>query len=209
MMRKLLVVILSIGFSLVLFGCGGGDDQVPDEVSVEDQAVVDAEIPGDGTSDSSFDVGDEYMTEHGVFTVEQYKVDAAEEAIDPIHMTVSPLLTASVDVHEDFAEIVGSDEIDIVQVTLRVENTSDEVITFDMSEATMVTNTGEEIEKDLYLSDFVADTIYPDMYFHGSFIYMLEESLAEDVESVILTWDAPMNEAGEEMSDEIELEIEF
>lgn len=208
MIRKMFVVILSIVLSLVLFACGNSeDDSEPTAESdvTEEEVAEDSEATEDA---GGIDVGSEITNEHGVFEVINLTSDRTEIEVGPLHIS-GDMAALSGDVADNFVEIIG-EEIDYVLIDIRAENISEDIINFEMSKARMVTNTGEEIEQsDLLMSDYVQEEIRPGVGFNGSFVYLLEESTAADIESVHLTWDAPENEAGEAMTEEIELELAF
>lgn len=208
MMRKIYVVLLSVGLALFLFGCSKSD--VEEEMAKNSDAMEDVAEENEDVKSSGIEIGDEIRNEHGVFTLLNRTSDLEEVEVDPVKVSVDGMGVASGEVADKFVDIIGKENLDYVQVDINAENISDEVIAFDLSKARMETNTGEEIDSsDMLLSDFVADEIHAGVKLNGSFIYTLEDSAAEDIESVRLIWDAPLDEAGEAMSEEVEIEIEF
>lgn len=208
MMRKIYVVLLSVGLALFLFGCSKSD--VEEEMAKNSDAMEDVAEENEDVKSSGIEIGDEIRNEHGVFTLLNRTSDLEEVEVDPVKVSVDGMGVASGEVADKFVDIIGKENLDYVQVDINAENISDEVIAFDLSKARMETNTGEEIDSsDMLLSDFVADEIHAGVKLNGSFIYTLEDSAAEDIESVRLIWDAPLDEDGEAMSEEVEIEIEF
>lgn len=208
MIKKWSIILFSIGLTFVLFGCSKDEGDVSSPTEQDEIAEVD-EAEGDEVSDG-VDVGDTITNEYGSFTLVDRMTDLEEVEVGPVVVSVDRMGTAFGEVEGSFVEIIGKEELHYVQVDVQAENISDEIITFDMSKAKMVTNTGEEISSsDMLLSDFVADEIRTQVKLNGSFIYVLEESSAEDIESVRLVWDAPLDEDGETMSEAIELDVSF
>lgn len=208
MMRKIYVVLLSVGLALFLFGCSKSD--VEEEMAKNSDAMEDVAEENEDVKSSGIEIGDEIRNEHGVFTLLNRTSDLEEVEVAPVKVSVEGMGVASGEVADKFVDIIGKENLDYVQVDINAENISDEVIAFDLSKARMETNTGEEIDSsDMLLSDFVADEIHAGVKLNGSFIYTLEDSAAEDIESVRLIWDAPLDEDGEAMSEEVEIEIEF
>lgn len=208
MMRKIYVVLLSVGLALFLFGCSKSD--VEEEMAKNSEAMEDVAEENEDVKSSGIEIGDEIRNEHGIFTLLNRTSDLEEVEVDPVKVSVDGMGVASGEVADKFVDIIGKENLDYVQVDINAENISDEVIAFDLSKARMETNTGEEIDSsDMLLSDFVADEIHAGVKLNGSFIYTLEDSAAEDIESVRLIWDAPLDEDGEAMSEEVEIEIEF
>lgn len=209
-MKRRIITILGISLMLLLIACSDGDGESPATEETNDPSEETTEETEDKLEDSGLEVGSEISNEHGEFVVDQVTTDKAEVEIDPLNISVSRMMAVSGEVEGSFVEIIGTEQLNYVQVDVRAENISEEILTFDMSKAKMVTDTGEEIENsDMLLSDFVADEIRSGVSLHGSFIYILEETTAEEIESVTLHWDAPLDEAGEPKGESIELELFF
>jgi len=57
---------------------------------------------------------------------------------------------------DQMPELFESESIYYIQIDLNIENTSDEDIIFYVSQATIVTSTGEQLENDMLISDHIS-----------------------------------------------------
>ncbi|MGJ9384294.1 hypothetical protein [Salipaludibacillus sp. CF4.18] len=155
------------------------------------------------------EVGESVETEGGTFTLHarQDEIDTIETG--PIVLNIEQLNSQSGELSPDMADIMETDELDMIQIDLNVENTSDEDITFYSGQATIATSTGEQIEADMFLSDHIDGEMMSGINANGTFFFVLENSNAEDVESVRLTWDAPTDADWETIGEDVDIEVEF
>lgn len=203
MKRKIILSIFSIVLLLALAACS--KYEVPG-----DEAEEADEEEGSDLAFDRYEVGDEITTEHGNFTLEQIVKEDREVEEEPVKVRVDFLAAASGNVADKFVEIVGGEELHYIRASVEAENISDDLISFDMAGAKMITDTGEEIEhSDMLMSDFVQEEIYPGVKLNGSFIWVLEESKAEEIDSVTFIWEAPVNDADETLGEDVEIEIQF
>ncbi|MBB6449476.1 hypothetical protein HNR44_001425 [Geomicrobium halophilum] len=101
-------------------------------------------------------------------------------------------------------------EAEYIQVDMTVENASEDDISFYPSQATMITDTGEQLEPEMMASERIEGQFLGQVEKQGTSIYMLENSTADEVEIVELRFDAlhddELNDLGESIETEIELE---
>ncbi|SER84018.1 hypothetical protein [Salipaludibacillus aurantiacus] len=170
-----------------------------------------AEEAADDIADESWEtqVGDTIETDGGTFTLHarQDQIDTIETG--PIVMEIEQLNTASGELTDDLADFMETDHLEYIQMDLVVENTADEDITFFSGQATMSTSTGEQIESDMWMSDHIDGELMAGTRHDGSFFFILENSQAEDVESVRITWSAPMDMDWEDVGEPVDIEVEF
>jgi hypothetical protein len=87
------------------------------------------------------------------------------------------------------------------------ENTSEENVSFYASQATMATSTGEQLEPDTMLSDHIDGEYIGQVNKSGTSFYILENSKAEDVESVRLIYSGPDNDDFETVGEDVDFEV--
>ncbi|TVP88436.1 MAG: hypothetical protein EA344_00595 [Alkalicoccus sp.] len=155
------------------------------------------------------EVGETVENEGGTFTLHTRQDDIDTIETGPVIIDIEQLITASGELSPDMAEIMETEELDYVQIDLVVENTGEEDITFFASQATIATSTGEQLESDMWLSDHIPGDMMAETSHSGSFLFVLENSSAEDVESVRITWSAPMNEDFNTVGEDVDIEVEF
>jgi len=206
--RKLLVGLLALSVILFLFGCK--DDDEENTGPSEEEKVSEIMDSNKRVDEDQLKVGDEISNEHGDFIIHKITTEEVETEEIPVNVKISRMLAASGEVKGSFVGILGKEVLDYIEFDVRIENITDEIINFPIVKAKMITNTGEEIDSgDILLSDFVPDEIRSQVYVHGKFYYVLEDTKAEDVESVQIIWDSPVNEAGETMGKDVEIEVVF
>ncbi|SDO18118.1 DUF4352 domain-containing protein [Alkalicoccus daliensis] len=155
------------------------------------------------------EVGETIENEGGTFTLHarQDEIDTVETG--PVVMEITQVNAASGELAPDLAEMMETEELDYIQMDVEVENTADEDITFYASQATISTSTGEQLEQDLWLSDHIDGELMAGTSHSGSFFFVLENSQAEEVESLRAVWSAPHDEDWEDLGEEVDIEIEF
>lgn len=112
-------------------------------------------------------------------------------------------------VSDEYHDFFETDQLKYIQVDLQVENTSDDNITFYASQAIMTTSTGEQLEPDMLMSDHIDGEYFGEVNKSGTSIYILENSVAEDVDSIRLIFSAASDENFEDVGEEIDIEVEL
>ncbi|TMW71148.1 DUF4352 domain-containing protein [Alteribacter natronophilus] len=201
-------------------GDAGEEDDEEDADAEDDSGADDSEagIAEDEEQDEQDDldaeewetqVGETVENEGGSFTLVN-RLDGIEPMESgPIILNIDQINVTSAQFEGDLADFMETDEADYIQVDMRVENTSDEDLTFYASQATLVTNTGEQLESDMWMSDHIPGDIMSGVTASGSVFYVLENSDAEDIEWVRLVWSAPFDEDWEDVGEEIDEQFEL
>ncbi|WP_277680032.1 LptM family lipoprotein [Gracilibacillus dipsosauri] len=232
-MKKLFSLLLVVMLTIFLAACGDdgeteadttndeteteetneGDQETSDETSEEEseeseEENTESEEASEGTTET--EIGGTIENEGGTFTLHARSKEVHEFETGPVKLSVDKIAVASGELKGEMKEFMESDEIDYIQIDLTVENTSEEDITFFAGQATISTDTGEQLESDMFLSEHIEGEMMANTKRSGSLFYVLENSSAEDVESIRLVIDAPIdadwNEIGEKIDEEIELE---
>ncbi|WP_078592978.1 hypothetical protein [Evansella clarkii] len=193
----------------------GLEDTDPDlndnETNEEAAGDENDEDLGEDLADDTWEteVGDTIENEGGVFTLHNRQDDIDTIETGPIIMDIQQVAAVSGELTGEMADFLETDELDYIQVDIQVENTADEDITFYAGQARMSTSTGEQLESDMWLSDHIDGEMMAGTSQSGSFFFVLENSNAEEVESVRLVWSAPHDEDWEDAGDEVDIEVEF
>lgn len=210
-MRKISVISVLLGIILFLFGCGGGENENSPSSRAE---IITDEMnelhENEAISSGKIDIGEQISTEHGTFTLLKRMNDMRESGTEPINVYVDRAAAFKGDVAGSFVEILGKEQLNFIQVSIIAENTSEEIFSFPLLKAKLITDSGEIVNgADMLMSDFVQDEIRSKVRMNGSFVFILEDTDAEDVESIRLAWNAPENELGEKQGETVEIELEF
>ena len=222
-MKRFLVLI--IGLASILAACGGDTDETniendleesPPEESAdnnqEEQATDDSEevtatMTAEENEENEAAVGDVVTNEAGESTLVSRSDDVGTFESGPIKMTIEKANGVSMKVNPDYVDVFGGEELEYIQVDMTVENTSEEHITFYASQATLTTSTGEQLEPDMLMSDHIDGEYLGAVTKSGTSFYILENSKAEDVESIKLFYSAAIDEDWEDVGEKIEVEI--
>lgn len=93
---------------------------------------------------------------------------------------------------------------------MNVENTSEDDVNFYASQATLITDTGEQLESDILFSEHIHGEFLGAVSKSGDSAYILKNGNAEDVQSVELRYSAATDmEAWHELGEEIVVEAEL
>lgn len=224
-MKKFLILFISVSLFLAACGDNSGEtnESTGSEGSAQEETVAVAtqdekETEEDGedavtmTSEENENkeapVGDVVTNEAGESTLVSRTDDVGTFESGPIKMTIEKANGVSMKVSPDYQDAFGGEELEYIQVDMTVENTSDDHITFYASQAVMTTSTGEQIEPDMLMSDHLDGEYLGAVTKSGSSFYILENSKAEDVESIKLFYSAPVDEEDwEDVGEEIEVEV--
>ena len=213
-MKKILFLVLTI-MLIGLAACGDSkeedkeakassqvdenkeDKQEPEEMTVEENDSKDAKV------------GDTVKSKAGEMKMVSRNDDVGTFKTGPIKMQIKKVNGVSGKLAGETAEMLDQKEIEYIQVDMTVENTSEENVTFYASQAVMTTNTREQLEPDMLLSDHIDGEYIGSVKKSGTSFYILENSKAEDVESVRLIYSAPTNSDYEDIGKEIDIEVEL
>jgi hypothetical protein len=180
-------------------------EEVNNEVNEDTEEVTD-EVAEEGWETS---VGETVENEGGTFTLHARQDDIDTVETGPVVMEIEQVNAASGELSPDLAAMMESENIEYVQMDITVENTGEEDITFYASQATIATSTGEQLESDMWMSDHIDGEMMSGTSHSGSFFFILENSNAEDIENVRITWSAPHDEDFNDIGEEVDIEASF
>lgn len=218
-------LLLSLGLVSVitLAACGEGadtdasasesnDPQTEETASNENNTNEDEEVEDEEEkeTDSNWEtqVGESVETEGGLFTLiaRQDQIETVETG--PMTLDIPQLNVQDVKLSDDLIEFVGFEPTGIIQIDMEVSNTSDDDINFYASQATITTNTGEQLESDMWFSDHIDGEFLGQVNKSGSIYYLLTDSDPEEVESIRIMISAPSTlEDWEDTGEEVDFEV--
>ena len=118
-------------------------------------------------------------------------------------------LTATTD---DAAELLGIEkdkEATLVAISASVENTSADTNYFYFDQATLTTNTKEQVDPDAFLSDYIDGEYLGNVVHSGTVLYILKNTSADDLSTITFHVDAPHNEDFDSIGDDVKIELNF
>ncbi|WP_217586886.1 DUF4352 domain-containing protein [Lentibacillus saliphilus] len=214
-MKKLLLLLLSLTFVVVLAACGSDDsssndtsDNTEDQSgSSENENVAEEETEPENEGNTSPDV---IENEAGTFTAHTKFEEPQTHKTGPIVLTINKVVTASGELVEEMASILETDQLEYIQVDISVENTSEDDITFYAGQGKISTNTGEQLDPNMFLSGHIDGDLMSGTKANDTFFYVLENSKAEDVESIRMVFSAPHGtESFEDVGEKLDFEIQL
>lgn len=222
-MKKILLVLLALILT-ILVACGDstenteGGSESTDEVKTNSESKEESAAENDDESETmtsedndsqEASVGDVVTSEAGEATLVSRTDDVGTFESGPIKLTIEKANGVSMAVSDDYIELFETEQLEYIQLDLHVENTSEDNITFYASQAIMTTSTGEQLESDMLMSDHIDGEYYGKVNKSGTSFFMLENSNAEEVESIRVIFSAALDENFEDVGEEIDIEIEL
>lgn len=207
-MKKLLLLFsLTLMFSLT--ACAADEENTNNETEQQEETTDENEDNNDGGKDEPKQSSEDVIeNEAGSFKAHTTFESPKTVETGPIILTIDKIVTASGDLTEEWTEMLETDHLEYIQVDISVENTSEEDITFYAGQGTISTNTGEQLETDMFLSGHIAGDMMSGTKANDTFFYILENSNAEDVESIRFKFSAPYNtESYDDVGEELDFEI--
>ncbi|SDW12225.1 hypothetical protein SAMN05421781_0519 [Marinococcus luteus] len=233
-MKKYLLATGIASLTLVATACGSEESSDDGEESSSSEESSEGEPSGEESSDesnneesddnsdssdteeaSAGDVenqeGDTVENEAGTFEVVKRVDDAASVETGPINLDIDEAKVIQGELNSEYQEILEreSAEISYIQFDLTAENTEEAPVDFYATEGTITTNTGEQLESDMFFGEPIDGMFLDAVTQTGNSIYILENSTAEEIESATLRIGAPVNEDFEDVGESVEEEIDF
>ncbi|MGY4689375.1 hypothetical protein [Salibacterium sp. K-3] len=228
-------ILLLAGIAVTLAACGS-EEEPTEETSAEgennteqteepssgEQSEDEADAESTDESENSAEegetetaggnkVGDTISNEIGESTLVSLANDVGTFETGSIVLTIEKVNGVSMELNAQGQEMLDKEELEYIQVDVSVENTSEDTVNFYADQATITTDSGEQIDMpDMMMSDHLGGEFIGQVSKEGTLIYPLEQSNAEDVNSVRILIDAPsdndLNTVGEEIDTEVQLE---
>ncbi len=202
-MNKNIKNVLAVGsIALLLTACGGKTNEVKNEPEKENKTNAAASVENNKKTDSSVGKVDE--SEFGRLEVikEKKNINDVVES-GPIKLTVTDIQISKVNPKPDYKSMFNDkDEVTSVVVAVEVENTSDETISFYPDQGTLVTNTKEQKEAEIFLSDEVGGDFIGQVVKKGNIVFILD-SKGDKINNLKFVFGNPSNSNFENVGEEI------
>ncbi|MCT4792426.1 MULTISPECIES: DUF4352 domain-containing protein [Exiguobacterium] len=130
-----------------------------------------------------------------------------KEKLGPINLSIDKIQTSRLKVSDAFKPTFGDqDEVTTIVINMTLENTSDDTISVYPEQATLTTNTGEQIEADLFLSDQIGGEFIGKVKKSGNVLF-LAKSQPKDITSIKYILDGPHDQELNSLADRYTVEI--
>lgn len=208
MKKKLVSLMLILTMVVSLVACGDNGKEVESE-----KEVTTTEDSSEEVTDDS-DVG-EIVEENGLRkepVITEKELGEAGEA-GPFKYEIEAIqiskLTATNDEMAEMLELEKDKEATLVVMDISVENTTEDTNYIYFDQATLTTNTKEQVEPDMLLSDYIDGEYLGNVVHSGSVFYILKNTNADELTNITLHVDAPYDESFDTIGDEVVIELEF
>lgn len=201
-MKKFIALITVISLSLGLVACGGGTEktETPKETKSASSELADKTAGKVEEKDG--------LRKEIVRTIEDLNEAGSTGPINYIIEGVQICkLTPTNDEMASFLEIEKGTEVVSVSIKASAENTSDETINFYLGQAVLTTDTKEQVESDMWLSEHIEGEFLGKVKHSGSNVYILKNSKAEDIKTLTLHVDAPSDGDFSSIGEEVKINI--
>lgn len=119
----------------------------------------------------------------------------------PIHISISTIQLGQFKINKNMQELFDNkEEVGIITVKMTVENTEDKNVSIYPDQAILTTNTGEQIDADVWLSDDVGGDFYGKVSKKGDVVFLLDLPV-EEVNEIKLIIDPASDENYESLEE--------
>jgi len=150
-------------------------------------------------------------SEIGKLTVVKQKKDLNQTIKSgPMNITITSIQAATLQPNDEYKEAFfdNKDEVTIVTIAMKVENTSEDTISIYPNQAALTTNTGEQVDADMLLSDDIGGEFFGKVNKEGDVIFQLDAP-ADEITKVKYIVDGAHDTDYNSLSDQIQVDLEF
>ncbi|WP_251131104.1 DUF4352 domain-containing protein [Exiguobacterium sp. s70] len=191
---------------LVLVGCG---DTEPSSTTTEPTNQSESVPSTDSqkeTTETETVQGEEFEVQEDEIGRSQIYMKNSdlgiEETIGPIIFQIDKVQTLRLEVASDYRFFFDDQkEVTIVSFNVIVENTSDETVSFHPNQARLVTNTGEQVDADIVISEDVGGEFLGKVKKEGGVLFHVE-SMPEELTEVRFVVEGPYNDQFHKIAEE-------
>ena len=176
-----------------LMGCGETDEATTSETTEQTEQSTEKETTSssEGSESSKDEATSEGIGGSKEFEVEEDEIGVSqiymknrnlgiEEKIGPIIFQIDKVQTLRLQVSSDFRFMFDDKkEVTIVSFNVIVENTSDDTVSFYPNQARLVTNTGEQVDANIIVSEDVGGEFLGKVKKEGGVLFQVDSMPAE------------------------------
>lgn len=211
-MRKKTLLTITMATMLLLAACGTETTNTKENTTQEDTQKETEEKTTEEETTKETEKGkiveENGMRKEPVYTEKDLnitgKTGPMEYKIEGIQVSK---LTATTDSAATLLGIEKDKEVAVVAINASAENTSNDTMSFYLGQATLTTNTKEQVESDMLMSEYIEGEYIGNVIQSGSLVYILKNSKAEEVKQVTLHIDAPSNSNYDTVGEPVEIEL--
>lgn len=118
-------------------------------------------------------------------------------------------LNAFTDDAADMFDIEKNKDVAVIALDVSIENTSDDDVSFYFDQAVLTSNTKEQVDPNWLFSDNIEGDYLGNVIHSGTLIYILPNSVAEDITNIVLHVSSPMDDEFNDLSENFTIELNF
>ena len=206
-MKKVFTILLTLLLAMSITACGDNGKKVESKKSVEtegqeeqtEEKADEGEIVDDADMRKEPIITDKSVDKEGESGPFKYKVS---------EMQVSKVLFKSQEMI-DFMEVEEGKECTLVALKVEFENTTDDTNSIYPDQAVLTSNTKEQVNADMWLSDSIGGEFLGKVKKEGTVFFVLKDTNAEDLTKISVHIDAPHDDDYETIGDDIKWEFNF
>lgn len=206
MAKKLMALLLTVALT-TLAGCGSGVDKESPAKSSEKASSVQHETQAKDRKDRT---GQTEQSEVGKSKIVHQKKGIGNKfTTGPFDVELTDAQVMTLEPSPDFKQMFGGkDKVTAITLAFKSENKSDATNSIYLNQGTITTNTKEQKEADLFLSDDVGGDYIGNIEKNGQ-VYFILDSPAEEITSITFTADAPHDENFSTLGEKVTFTVNF
>ncbi|MFJ6415059.1 hypothetical protein ACIQLG_19960 [Terribacillus saccharophilus] len=218
-MKKLLGILFAAMLVFVLAACGSDNTSKEEEgnksseeetsASTENAEKEEAEPAEEATTEGGTSIGETVSNEGGDHTLVSLAEDVGTFESGPMTLNITKVNGVSSKLKGQLATMMDTEELEYIQVDMNAESSSDENVSFYPSQATLVTDTGEQLEPDMMMSEHMDGEFMGKVKKEGINHYILQNSKAADVKHVKLVITGATDSNFEKVGEDITVEVDL
>ena len=216
MKKKLAIITLLLILSLTLFACGKKDEPQKEAQEPQTQESTESaetkeenETPQEAPAEEKTPTG-EWEDVDGTKRRTVKDIDFNQTFTSgPFSVTINKIQVSDIMTSEELKSMFdGKDEITSIAMSVKVENTSDDELNFYPDQSKLTTDTKEQIEAEILLSDSVGGEFKGQIIKEGTIIFGAN-SKADDINKLTLFIDGPSNQDFDRVGEDLKIDIDL
>ncbi|MYL73121.1 hypothetical protein GLW00_20095 [Halobacillus litoralis] len=198
-MKYLAFILLST----LLFGCS-------DSTTENNGSDEKKQSPQEETQKEN-NVGEEVIEDStGSFKILESTEDVGTYQSGPLTISLSAASLVSGTFTDDlFIDNIGREDVEYLNLGTEVSTTNENIV-FTLDHLSLTTSTGEEIKSpNDFMSDGLNEKVLREKEMPRFFVFMFDKSKAKEIDYVTLHVKSPVNDSGEKLGEDLDIEIPF
>lgn len=207
MKRKLLIGISAVALSLTACGAEQTSNSVSSSETATETTAEETTTAAAPETEAEIEEVDG-LRKQVVYTDKELNMSGET---GPFKYTIEGVqiskLTATDDSTAAMLDIQKDQEVTVVAINASAENTTDETNNFYLGQATLTTNTKEQVDPNIWAGEHIEGEFLGNVIHSGSNVYILSNTNADDLTTLTLHISAPTDEDWNTIGDEVKVEI--